>query len=240
VKISVIVPVKNEAQSLQQVLNDIPHFVDEVIVVDGHSKDSTFLLAESHSRVTRVLSQYSQGKGAALSAGFAVATGDLIAIIDADGSMNPNEMSSFISYFPEFDIVKGSRYLDGAGSSDLTRIRSFGNQILTKIANVLFNQKWTDMAYGYVVFTREAVQSLALTNYDQLGSLLGHKSYGQGFEIETLMLCRAARRRMKILEIPSFENARIAGSSNLNAMRDGIRVLIALIVERLRSPTGEI
>lgn len=239
-KISVIVPVKNEAQSLQQVLNDIPHFVDEVIVVDGHSKDSTFLLAESHSRVTRVLSQYSQGKGAALSAGFAVATGDLIAIIDADGSMNPNEMSSFISYFPEFDIVKGSRYLDGAGSSDLTRIRSFGNQILTKIANVLFNQKWTDMAYGYVVFTREAVQSLALTNYDQLGSLLGHKSYGQGFEIETLMLCRAARRRMKILEIPSFENARIAGSSNLNAMRDGIRVLIALIVERLRSPTGEI
>jgi len=220
VKISVIVPVKNEAQSLQQVLNDIPHFVDEVIVVDGHSKDSTFLLAESHSRVTRVLSQYSQGKGAALSAGFAVASGDLIAIIDADGSMNPNEMSSFISYFPEFDIVKGSRYLDGAGSSDLTRIRSFGNQILTKIANVLFNQKWTDMAYGYVVFTREAVQSLALTNYDQLGSLLGHKSYGQGFEIETLMLCRAARRRMKILEIPSFENARIAGSSNLKAMRD--------------------
>ena len=219
-KISVIVPVKNEAQSLQQVLNDIPHFVDEVIVVDGHSKDSTFLLAESHSRVTRVLSQYSQGKGAALSAGFAVASGDLIAIIDADGSMNPNEMSSFISYFPEFDIVKGSRYLDGAGSSDLTRIRSFGNQILTKIANVLFNQKWTDMAYGYVVFTREAVQSLALTNYDQLGSLLGHKSYGQGFEIETLMLCRAARRRMKILEIPSFENARIAGSSNLKAMRD--------------------
>jgi glycosyltransferase involved in cell wall biosynthesis len=238
-KVSLIVPVKNEAPTIEWILDKIPTYVSEVIVVDGNSNDETVSIAKRHARVSHVIVQISKGKGAALSAGFAIATGELVAIIDADGSMQPAELSKYLEKFPEYDVVKGSRYLPGGGSTDLTFIRSFGNRLLTRLANVLFEQSWTDMAYGYAVFKRSVLDDLALTNYDKLGSILGHKSYGQGFEIETLMFTRAARRKMKIVEVPSFEDDRIAGSSNLRAIRDGFRVLIALFVERSRTVPAE-
>jgi glycosyltransferase involved in cell wall biosynthesis len=237
--LTVVVPVKNESGSLKMFLDQIPEFVSEIIVVDGNSTDNSFEIASTHARVSRVVKQLSRGKGAALSMGFALAKGDLVAIIDADGSMEPTELAKFIAFFPEFDVVKGSRYLEGGGSTDLTLFRSVGNKILTGLANFLFKTNWTDMAYGFAVFTRESVESLALTNFDKLGSFLGHKSYGQGFEIETLMFCRAAKRNLKIKEIASFESDRVSGSSNLRAIRDGFRVLAALLIESLRSQSSD-
>ena len=233
--VSVIVPAKNEAETIVSLLDAIPDWVDEIIVVDGQSGDETFNLSASHPRVSVTVQQRSKGKGAALSAGFARATCDLVAIIDADGSMNPQELGSYIAVFPGCDIAKGSRYIQGGGSSDLTFIRSIGNRALTRIANILFKQHWTDMAYGYAVFERKLLSSLALTNYDGLGSIGTRKAYGQGFEIETLMFTRAARRGLEIKEIPSYETSRIAGASNLRAVRDGFRVLFSLLIERARS-----
>ena len=234
--VSVVIPTLNEAGTIEGMIDQIPVWVDEVIIVDGNSRDDTVELAIAHQREVRVFLQRSKGKGAALSVGFAHASGDLVAIIDADGSMDFTELTRFLEPFPNCQIVKGSRYVPGGGSSDLTIIRSAGNRVLTKFANVLFRQNWTDMAYGYAVFNRETIQSLGLTNYDDLGSMLGHKSYGQGFEIETLMFTRAAKRGLIILEVPSFEKDRIAGSSNLRAFRDGFRVLSAILVEFLRTP----
>ena len=188
-----------------------------------------------HPKVTRVVRQCSKGKGAALSAGFALACGDFVVIIDADGSMDPAEIVRYLEKFPQFDVVKGSRFLPGAGSTDITLFRSVGNRVLTKIANYFFKQSWTDMAYGFAAFKSSVIQDLALTNYDKLGSVFGHKAYGQGFEIETLMFTRAAKRNFSICEVPSFESDRIGGSSNLRAIRDGFRVLLSLIIERFRS-----
>lgn len=233
--VSLVIPAKNELASLPTVLDSIPSYVDEVIIVDGHSSDGTLEYARSHPRVDKVVRQRSKGKGAALSTGFANATMDLVAIIDADGSMDLRELEVFLKVIPRFGIVKGSRYLEGGGSSDLTWFRSFGNKALTEIANRFFQQEWTDMAYGFAVFDRDLLQGLALTNYDALGSIFSHKAYGQGFEIETLMFCRAARRGINLMEVPSFEKDRIAGASNLRAIRDGVRVLVALFVERARS-----
>lgn len=233
--VTLVIPAKNEFASLPIVLAEIPDYIDEIIIVDGNSVDGTLEYAQEHPRVSKVIQQCSKGKGAALSAGFANATKDLVVIIDADGSMNLDELKNFLVKFPECGIVKGSRYLNGGGSSDLTMFRSFGNKVLTKIANNFFHQEWTDLAYGYAAFDRKLLSSLALTNYDALGSLFSHKAYGQGFEIETLMFCRAARRGIKLVEVPAYENDRIAGASNLRAIRDGVRVLIALFVERARS-----
>lgn len=230
-----MIPAKNELASLPIVLEDVPDYIDEVIVVDGHSNDGTYEFAQTHPQVDKVVRQRSKGKGAALSAGFASATKDLVVIIDADGSMNLSELGLFLNEFPNCGIAKGSRYLSGGGSSDLTLFRSFGNKVLTQVANRFFGQEWTDMAYGYAVFDRRLLAGLALTNYDALGSMFSHKSYGQGFEIETLMFCRAAKRGIKLVEVPSFERDRIAGTSNLRAIRDGLRVLIALLIERSRS-----
>jgi glycosyltransferase involved in cell wall biosynthesis len=233
--VTLVIPAKNELASLPIVLAEIPDYIDEIIIVDGNSVDGTLEYAQEHPRVSKVIQQRSKGKGAALSAGFANATKDLVVIIDADGSMNLDELQHFLVKFPDCGIVKGSRYLNGGGSSDLTMFRSFGNKVLTKIANNFFHQDWTDLAYGYAAFDRKLLSSLALTNYDALGSLFSHKAYGQGFEIETLMFCRAARRGIKLVEVPAYENDRIAGASNLRAIRDGVRVLIALFVERARS-----
>ena len=233
--VTLVIPAKNELASLPIVLAEIPDYIDEIIIVDGNSVDGTLKYAQEHPRVSKVIQQRSKGKGAALSAGFANATKDLVVIIDADGSMNLDELSRFLVKFPDCGIVKGSRYLNGGGSSDLTMFRSFGNKVLTRIANNFFHQEWTDLAYGYAAFDRKLLSSLALTNYDALGSLFSHKAYGQGFEIETLMFCRAARRGIKLVEVPAYENDRIAGASNLRAIRDGIRVLITLFVERARS-----
>lgn len=233
--VSLIVPTRNEGDNLRIIIDKIPGYVDEVIVVDGNSSDDTVEIAKASQRISKVILQSSNGKGAALSAGFSEAQCDLVAIIDADGSMDPLELERFLKEFPEHQIVKGSRYLENGGSEDLTLIRSTGNRILTKFANLLFDQKWTDLAYGYAVFEKSALKELALTNYDQLGSFGRHKTYGQGFEIETLMFTRAAKRGYSVKEVASFEYNRISGTSNLNAFRDGVRVFISLLVEKLRS-----
>lgn len=237
--ISLIIPTKNEAKNLPQILSNIPEWIDETIVVDANSSDGTFNIASSHKKVQVTIKQKSLGKGAAVSAGLDVAKCNLVAIADADGSMNLSELSKFVEAFPECQIAKGSRYLDGGGSRDLTFVRSIGNRILTKLSNLLFKQKWSDLAYGYAMFDYKAMKSLGLTNYDKQGSILGHKTYGQGFEIEALIFCRAAKRGFSVVEIPSFEENRISGSSNLRAIRDGIRVLIAIVIEFLRTNPNE-
>jgi glycosyltransferase involved in cell wall biosynthesis len=187
-----------------------------------------------------VLKQRSRGKGAALSLGFAVATCDLVAIIDADGSMNPEELIDFLNLFPQAEIVKGSRSKKlGGTSADLTIFRDLGNRVLTKLCNFWFKEKWTDLAYGYAVVDRKALGQLGLSSYDEMGSVFGHKSYGQGFEIEALIFCRSSKWGFRVLEVASAEHRRISGSSNLRAIRDGFRVLSAIIIEKNRSKPNE-
>jgi hypothetical protein len=93
------------------------------------------------------------------------------------------------------------------------------------------------LAYGFLAISKELLNELRINHYDDNYSK--NLKYGQGFEIETLMFCRAARRGINLMEVPSFEKDRIAGASNLRAIRDGVRVLVALFVERARSVPKE-
>ena len=238
--VSLIIPAMNESATLTSIIDSVPEYVDEIIVIDGRSKDNTFEIASNHPRVNKVLRQRSRGKGAALSLGFAVATCDLVAIIDADGSMDPAELKDFLNMFPQAEIVKGSRSKKlGGTSADLTVFRDLGNRVLTKLCNVWFKENWTDLAYGYAVVDRKALGKLGLSSYDEMGSVFGHKSYGQGFEIEALIFCRSSKWGFRVLEVASAEHRRISGSSNLRAIRDGFRVLSAIIIEKNRSKPNE-
>jgi glycosyltransferase involved in cell wall biosynthesis len=238
--VSLIIPAMNESATLTSIIDSVPEYVDEIIVIDGRSKDNTFEIASNHPRVNKVLRQRSRGKGAALSLGFAVATCDLVAIIDADGSMDPAELKDFLNMFPQAEIVKGSRSKKlGGTSADLTIFRDLGNRVLTKLCNVWFKENWTDLAYGYAVVDRKALGKLGLSSYDEMGSVFGHKSYGQGFEIEALIFCRSSKWGFRVLEVASAEHKRISGSSNLRAIRDGFRVLSAIIIEKNRSKPNE-
>jgi glycosyltransferase involved in cell wall biosynthesis len=238
--VSLIIPAMNESATLTSIIDSVPTYVDEIIVIDGRSKDDTFEIASNHPRVNKVLRQRSRGKGAALSLGFAVATCDLVAIIDADGSMDPAELKGFLNMFPQAEIVKGSRSKKlGGTSADLTVFRDLGNRVLTKLCNIWFKENWTDLAYGYAVVDRNALGKLGLSSYDEMGSVFGHKSYGQGFEIEALIFCRSSKWGFRVLEVASAEHRRISGSSNLRAIRDGFRVLSAIIIEKNRSKPNE-
>jgi hypothetical protein len=133
--------------------------------------------------------------------------------------MDPAEFESFLALICRgFDFVKGSRYACGGGSDDLTGLRSVGNKWLTKLANLLYRTRWSDLCYGFVALRRPVVHRLGLTS--------------TGFEIETEMCVNAVRAGLRMAEIASHESDRRFGASNLNTFRDGWRVLKTMI--RLR------
>lgn len=238
--VTVVIPTKNEIQNLGRLLPTIPDYVDEVLVVDGYSLDGTAEFAKESKFVSRVLMQRAPGKGSALCLGLQKATHKNIICIDADGSMSTSEFPKLLDALVEdnVDVIKGSRYLPGAGSEDLSLFRSTGNKGLLWITKLLYKCKWTELAYGYFGLNQDAVRKLDLYEFEsKVPSALIFKkmAYGQGFEIEAVIFCRALRRNLKIKEFPSIETNRWNGTSNLKAIPDGFRVLSAVVLERIRT-----
>jgi hypothetical protein len=216
--LSVVIPTWNEAANIGPVLSQLMEFDDNVIV-DAFSDDATVEVARQMRPDLTLVQRPPAGKGDALRAGFEAATGDVIVIMDADGSMDAREIDVFSSMIGVgFDLVKGSRRAVGGGSHDLTLIRSLGNAALCALANSLFGTSWTDLCYGYLAFRRECLPRLALT--------------ADGFEIESQILAHAALSGLRIAEVPSIEMPRLTGESHLNARRDGTRILRAMLAAR--------
>jgi glycosyltransferase involved in cell wall biosynthesis len=214
-----VIPTLNEAENLPHVLRKLPSGVNELIVVDGHSTDATVQVAQEMRPDARVVLQDKDGKGNALACGFAAAKGDIIVTVDADGSTDPSEIPNFIAPLIDgADFVKGSRYMDGGGSTDITKVRSAGNRALGASVNLLFGTRYTDLCYGFNAFWRWCLPKLHVTC--------------EGFEVETVINVRAAKAGLAVVEVPSYEHDRIHGLSNLSAWRDGRRVLRAILRER--------
>jgi glycosyltransferase involved in cell wall biosynthesis len=222
--VSVVIPTLNEAQNLPDVLPRLPKVVDEVIIVDGHSEDDTVEVATKVLPTARVILQKRNGKGDALRSAFKHANGDIIVQMDADGSMDPLEIEKFVVLASEgYDVVKGSRYLVGGGSTDLSAKRSFGNRMFVKLVNLLFSTKYTDLCYGYMAFRKNAL--------DRLNDALKCN----GFQIETEMCIKAKKLGLRVTEIPSFEGKRAHGSSRLRLIQDGFRILSMILTEFLKT-----
>lgn len=225
--VSVVIPTLNEAMNLPWVLRRMPSYVDEVVIVDGRSLDGTVDVARALRLDVVVVAEPRPGKGNAVRAGFAAASGDIIVMLDGDGSMDPQEIGWLVTPLQhEYDFVKGSRYVTGGGSDDLTWLRSGGNRMLTRLANAVLSSDYSDLCYGYIALRRECVDILELES--------------DGFEIETELIVRAARAGLRIAEVPSHELSRISGQSNLHTFRDGWRVLRTLAHERVswEAPTA--
>lgn len=230
--VSVIIPTLNEERNLPHVFAKLPAGLDEVILVDGGSVDNTVQVAQSLLPGIRVVRQTRSGKGNALACGFAASTGDIVVMIDADGSTDPAEIPRFVQTLRDgADFAKGSRFLPEGGSADITRLRRLGNEGLNGLVNTMFRTRFTDLCYGYNAFWRRVLAGMELPDPALPAPPDGGKLWGDGFEIETLMNIRVAQRGYRVREVPSYEHERIHGDSNLDTFRDGLRVLRTIFRE---------
>jgi glycosyltransferase involved in cell wall biosynthesis len=224
-RVSVVVPALNEEANLPYVLPMIGLWVDEVILVDGYSTDRTTQVARTLLPGIRIVHQQGSGKGAALRSGFAAASGDIIVMLDADGSTDPREIPAFVGALAAgADFVKGTRFAQGAGSADMSLLRMLGNRGLVLAVRLLFGGRFSDLCYGYIAFWRRILPQLDLDS--------------DGFAIETQMSVRALATGLKVAEVPSFEFRRLHGKSNLRTIPDGWGVLKTILRERISRSTG--
>ena len=267
--VSLVIPAFNEAANLPWVLGRLPEGLLEVLIIDGGSADDTVAVARALVPGIRVLGQHAPGKGAALAAGLLAAQGDVAVMIDADGSMDPREIMLLVAAIAAgADVAKGSRYLAGGGSADISRLRSAGNRGLNVLARTTHRQRWSELCYGLAAFRTSCLHVLELEKIAGGGSMRGEdldlmaegldtavgdpasdslpakfgsrrpREYGHGFEIETLLFLRAVLAGLVVAEVPSFERPRQHGESNLHTWRDGWRVLGAVRHENRRVRRG--
>ncbi len=220
-RVTVVIPALNEADNLPHVLPRIPSWVHEVLLVDGNSTDDTVAVARRLLPRVKIVQQKGRGKGAALRSGFEASTGDIIVMLDADGSTDPGEIPAFVGpLLAGADFAKGSRFLQGGGTADMPFHRRAGNWGLTMMVRIFFGGSYSDLCYGYNAFWARVLPMLELD--------------GDGFEIETMMNVRALRRGLKVAEVPSFEAPRVHGVGRLRTIPDGWRVLKTLVRERIQ------
>src|SRR4051794_22230878 len=170
-RVSVVIPTYNEARNLPHVFGLLPDDVHEVIVVDGNSVDDTVEVARRLRPDVVVVRQNRIGKGNAMACGFAAVTGDVVVMLDADGSADPREIERYVdALVAGADFAKGSRFTEGGGSADITKVRAWGNRWLNRIANILFGTRYTDLCYGYNAFWAYCLPALELDPGDRDGS----------------------------------------------------------------------
>jgi glycosyltransferase involved in cell wall biosynthesis len=224
-KVGVVIPAFNEERNLVPLLIKLKKSgYKNILIVDGKSTDQTVEVAEKMGAV--VIIQSGHGKGSAirevLSNGYMDV--DTLILMDADGSMSPEEIPIFLQALKSgADMVKGSRFLKGGGTHDMSLIRKIGNLFLVSAVNLLCLTGYTDLCYGFLVFNKQSIKRLAplLTS--------------QNFEIEAEILVKAKKLGLNVAEVPSTEFKRRNGASNLKTFRDGFLILQTILREFLKS-----
>jgi len=219
--VTVVIPTSMRGPISPTSSSGVPAWIDEVIIVDGHSTDDTVEVAKSVRPDITVIFQNGRGKGNAIIGGIEAATSDVVVLLDADGSTDPADIPRFVAALRTgADFAKGTRFVMGGGSADLTPLRRFGSKAFAKFVNRLFGSNYTDVLYGYNAFWRRCMNDL---NIDC-----------DGFEVEPLLAIRALRSNIRVVEVPSFEPKRLSGISKLHAARDGMRILRMILGEWIR------
>ena len=216
--IEVIIPTLNEEKTIGSIIERTFTYTDKVLVIDGWSDDSTIEIAKKMG--ARIMFQNGRGKGAALKEAFEYVNGEIIVILDGDGSMKPEEIPMFLKgIYSGADIVKGSRFLGEGGSEDISLLRRFGNTLFTILVNIIWKSNFTDLCYGYMAFRKDTVKKLSPV------------LFSKGFTIETEMIIKAKKLGLKIIEVPSFELKRLFGQSKLKTFKDGWEIFITILKE---------
>ena len=223
--LTVVIPVFNEANTIAATIETVlkQKHIHEIVVVDDCSNDGTWEVLGSLSRCTsetsiRVLRhETNQGKGAALRSGFALATGDLVLVQDADTEYDPEDYSRLLEPLlgNKADVVFGSRFAGGTSHRVLYFWHSLGNKLLTLLSNVTTDLNLSDMECGYKVFRREIIQSIKI------------EENRFGFEPE--IVAKVARTGARIFEVGVSYNGRTYAEGKKVNWKDGFSALRCIL-----------
>jgi glycosyltransferase involved in cell wall biosynthesis len=227
-RISVIICTLNEEQNLPRVLPRVPDWVDEIMLVDGHSTDNTVSVAKQIRPEVKVLSQPGRGKADALQFGIRQASSDIIVCLDADGDTPPEDLERFVKPLLDgYDFAKGSRLAEGRPRT-MSRYNWLGNKLLALACNMLFGTRFTDICAGYYSLKKEQFLQLSLT----------YSWNEDGCSMEQQMVVRAKKAGMRIKEVPYSSRGRIAGKSVISGLmrttKQGFVDLFVILKERFR------
>jgi len=235
-RVSVVIPVLNEARNISYVVSRIPPEVHEVILVDGDSVDGTVRVARELRPDVRAVVQTPRSKWDALARGFAEATGDIVAMVDGDGSVDPGEITRFVTaLLGGAEFAKGTRFPVGGGRSDVTRLGRLGNCLLSGLVNVLFGTQYSDLCCGLSVVWRRHVPVLGLDDAAPFAASGSGRFCPDGCEVGTRILMRVAAAGLVVAELPSLERARIHGMSKLDSFGAGMSMLWTILIEHHRA-----
>jgi len=203
-RVTVVIPTKDEEGLVGEIVDAVKPYADEVLVIDGHSKDRTREIAAAHG--ARVTLDRGRGKGDALRLAFEVATGEIVVFIDADGSHEPKDIPAMVAPIAAgtADMVVGSR---GKGGSDELHgtveqfIRYVGSQLIMLAINYRWNVRLTDSQNGFRAIRTDVARKLGLTS--------------NRTTIEQEMLMKALKQRYRVAEIASHEYERRWGVSKV-------------------------
>jgi len=223
-KLSVIIPVYNEVESIQTILQRViaTGLVYEIIVVDDGSKDGTRDVLKSldgKDGIRTILHERNQGKGAAVRTGMNAATGEILLIQDADLEYDPRDYPDLLKPIEEglADVVFGSRFLGRA-----RRVTMFwhqlANQMLTLMTNILYDTILTDMETGYKVFRKEVINGMVIR--------------ANSFNFEPEFTAKILKRKYRIFEVPITFNPREYSQGKKIKLHDAFEAVWALIKYR--------
>lgn len=218
-KTTLLVMTLNEVEGMKAIMPRIkPGWVDQIIVVDGGSKDGTIEWARDNGY--QVYVQKKRGFRHAYEEVMPLVEGDVIITFSPDGNSVAELLPDLVAKMKEgYDMVIASRYLGPAKSADDDIVTAFGNWLFTRTVNILHGGKYTDVMVIYRAYKKQLVYDLDLVG--DAAYALPEKLFGTKISWEPLLSCRAAKRKLKIAEIPGDEPPRIGGERKLQVLRWG-------------------
>ena len=212
--LTLIIPAKNENESLPMVLNSLKKFNYNIIVsLSGH--DYVTINSIKNYDNVKILKQSAKGYGNALLEGINACKTKYFCIFNADGSFDENDLPKMLELNYQYDFIFTSRYSSGAGSEDDTIVTYLGNQIFSLLGRIFFSLKISDILFTFVMGQTESFKKLNVTNTD--------------FRFCVEFPIKMKKKKMKYFSISSYEKKRIAGFKKVNAFKDGFLILLEMI-----------